>query len=78
VPNIASRVPKTATEAINNIFTPILLQAAEEGGMDNMIFRHKRLMNGIYAYKGHMTNLDIARKFGMEYKDLHLFLAARF
>lgn len=77
VPNIASRVPRTATEAINNIFTPILLQAAEEGGMEETIFLHKRLMNGVYAYKGHLTNSDIARKFNMEYKDLGLFIAAR-
>ncbi|MFC2125283.1 alanine dehydrogenase [Bacteroidota bacterium] len=78
VPNIASRVPRTATQAINNIFTPILLQAADEGGIEESIFKHNRLMKGVYAYKGHLTNADIATKFSMEHKDINLFIAARF
>jgi len=78
VPNIASRVPRTATEAINNIFTPILLQAADEGGIEENIFKHKRLMRGVYAYKGHLTNADIATKFNMVHKDINLFIAPRF
>jgi alanine dehydrogenase len=78
VPNIASRIPRTATRAINNIFTPILLQAANEGGIEESIFKHTRLMKGVYAYKGHLTNADIATKFNMEHKDINLFIAARF
>src|SRR5690606_33364695 len=33
VPNIASRVARTATYALTNIFTPILLEIGECGGM---------------------------------------------
>jgi alanine dehydrogenase len=33
---------------------------------------------GVYAYKGTITNLSIARKFNLAYKDLNLLLAARF
>ena len=78
VPNIASRVPRTATTAINNIFVPMLLQASDEGGVDGMIFNNNWFMKGVYAYNGHVTNTHIAEKFNIPYKDLNLLIAARF
>lgn len=78
VPNIASRVPRTATTAINNIFVPMLFQAADEGGIDGMIFNNNWFMKGVYAYNGHVTNTHIADKFNIPYKDLNLLIAARF
>lgn len=78
VPNIASRVARTATNAFSNIFTPILLQAAEAGGIEEMIFTHKWFMRGVYSYKGSLTNAGIAKKFNLKHKDLNLLLAARF
>lgn len=78
VPNIASRVAHTATTALSNIFTPTILRAGEEGGMEDMIFAHAWFMNGVYTYKGSVTNQHIANKFGLKYKDLSLLMAARF
>ena len=78
VPNIASRVPRTATTAINNIFVPMLLQASNEGGIDGMIFNNNWFMRGIYAYNGHLTNEHISNKFKIPYKDLNLLIAPRF
>lgn len=78
VPNIASRVARTATTAFSNIFTPILLQAADEGGFDTMIFNNKWMMKGVYAYNGHLTNEHIARKFNLSSKDLNLLITPRF
>jgi len=78
VPNIPSRVPKTASAALSNIFTPILIQIADAGGLEEMIFSFKWFMKGIYAYKGSLTNQSIANKLGMKYKNLELLLAARF
>lgn len=78
VPNIASRVAHTATTALSNIFTPTILRAADEGGIEEMIFAHKWFMKGVYTYKGSLTNETIARKFGMKHKDLGLLMAARF
>lgn len=78
VPNIASRVAYTATTALSNIFTPTILRAGEEGGIEEMIFAHKWFMNGVYTYKGSLTNEHVARKFGMKHKDLRLLMAARF
>jgi alanine dehydrogenase len=78
VPNVASRVAHTATTALSNIFTPTILRAAEEGGIEEMIFTHKWFMKGVYTYKGGLTNEHVARKFGLKYKDISLLLAARF
>ncbi len=78
VPNIPSRVPKTASGALSNIFTPMLLQIADVGGLDEMIFSFKWFLRGIYTYKGSLTNRYIANKLSMKYKDLELLMAARF
>lgn len=77
VPNVASRVANTATTALSNIFTPTILRAAEEGGVEEMIFAHKWFMKGVYAYKGSLTNESVARKFGMKFKNIELLMAAR-
>lgn len=78
VPNVASRVAHTATNALSNIFTPTILRAAEEGGVEEMIFSHKWFLKGVYTYKGGLTNEFLARKFGLKHKNIELLLAARF
>ncbi len=77
VPNVASRVANTASTALSNIFTPTILRAAEEGGVEEMIFSHKWFMKGVYTYKGTLTNESIARKFAMKFKSIELLLAIR-
>lgn len=78
VPNIASRVARTASFSFSNIFTPMLLQMADLGGAEEMIFNYKWFMKGVYAYRGSLTNAHLARKFGMAHKELQLLLAARY
>jgi alanine dehydrogenase len=77
VPNIASRVARTATTALSHIFTPYLLEIGSSGGIDEMIFNNKWFMKGVYAYKGSLTNAHIGKKFGLHHKDLALLIAAR-
>jgi alanine dehydrogenase len=78
VPNVASRVAHTATNALSNIFTPTILRAAEEGGVEEMIFSHKWFMKGVYTYKGSLTSESVARKFGLKFKNIELILAVKF
>lgn len=78
VPNIASRVSRTASVTLSNIFTPILLQMADLGGAEEMIFSYKWFMKGVYTYRGSLTNAHLARKFSMSHKELQLLLAARY
>jgi alanine dehydrogenase len=77
VPNIASRVARTATTAFSNIFTPILMQIAEAGGVDEMIYHHRWFMRGVYTYRGSLTNAAIGKKFNIKFRDLNLLMAAR-
>src|SRR5690606_2543520 len=46
VPNIASRVSRTASVTLSNIFTPILLQMADLKGAEEMIFNYTWFMKG--------------------------------
>ena len=78
VPNIASRVAHTATTALGNILTPMLLRAGELGGMEDFIFTKEWFMKGVYCFKGSVTNKNIARILNLKYKDLALFKMARF
>lgn len=77
VPNIASRVSRTATTALSNIFTPLLLQIANNGGLEDMIFNKEWLMKGVYTYKGSLTHPALAKRFDMKYKDMKLFMISR-
>ncbi len=74
VPNIPSRYAKTASLSISNIITPILLQIADSGGIEELIRQDNGLKNGIYVYHGIITNKPIADWFHLEFKDLNLFL----
>jgi alanine dehydrogenase len=78
VPNVASRVAHTATTALSNIFTPTIMRAAEEGGLEQMVFSHRWFMKGVYTYKGSLTHETVGRKFKMKHKNIELLFAARF
>jgi alanine dehydrogenase len=77
VPNIGSRVAHSATQALSNILTPMLLRAHEMGGIEEMIFNKGWFLKGVYCYKGSVTNRSIARLLNLQYKDLNLFKMAR-
>lgn len=77
VPNIASRVARTASTALSNIFTPMLLQIAKKGGVEDIIFSRDWFMKGVYAYKGFVTNPYIAKKFDLKYREMNLLMATR-
>jgi len=76
VPNIASRVAQTASMALSNIFSPMMLEMADQGGLNSMIRTHEGLRNGVYTYNGSVTNEYLAKTFDLPFKDLNLLLAA--
>jgi len=77
VPNIASRVAHTATTALSNILTPMLIRGADLGGIEDLIFTKDWFMKGVYCFKGALTNKNIARMLNLRHKDLALFKMAR-
>jgi alanine dehydrogenase len=77
VPNIASGFARTASQAISNVLMPILLEAGDEGGFEEMLWHDINLRHGIYLYKGHLTNFYISERFDLKYTDLNLLIASR-
>jgi alanine dehydrogenase len=74
VPNIPARYARTATLSISNIFTPFLLNIAEEGGFENAIRYDKSLRNGMYYYHGVLTNKTVADWFDLPFRDINLLI----
>jgi alanine dehydrogenase len=77
VPNIASRVSRTASTALSNIFTPMLLEAGEKGGIDELMWQDKAVRKGVYLHKGAVTNHYISQICKIPFKDLDLLSSAR-
>jgi alanine dehydrogenase len=76
VPNIPSRVSRTATIALSNIFAPLLLAIGESGGIKAALLDNMGLRRGIYIYNGLLTNSIIGRLFDIPSKDIDLLMAA--
>ncbi|MFO7843401.1 MAG: alanine dehydrogenase [Bacteroidales bacterium] len=76
VPNIASRVARTASIALSNVFSPLLLSIAEAGGMNKKMKDDMGLRHGVYIYNGILTNSRIGNYFGIPSKDIDLLMAA--
>lgn len=74
VPNIPSRYSRTASVSISNIFTPYLLNIAEEGGFENAVRFDRSLQKGMYFYHGILTNKSVADWFGLPYRDINLLI----
>jgi len=77
VPNMASAVSRTASRAISNVLMPIMLQCADMGGFESLIQAKGGIRNGVYMYKGCVTNAPIAKRFNFKYTDLDLLLATQ-
>lgn len=76
VPNIASRYARTASFALSNIFAPVLLQMADEGGCESLIKRKSGFRNGVYVLNGTLTKKVLGEAFKLPYKDIDLLTAA--
>jgi alanine dehydrogenase len=76
VPNIASRVARSASFALSNVFLPVLTELSDKGGIENMIRSHRGFRAGLYMYHGHVTNRGISDWFGLPYQDINLIMTA--
>lgn len=76
VPNIASRVPRTASYALTNIFSPILVDIGDMGGLMSVVWNKPGIREALYIYQGHLTNKDLATLFNIPYKDIELLVVS--
>ncbi len=77
VPNIPSGFARTASQAISNVLMPLLLETAEDGGIDNVVWYKINIRSGIYLFKGSLTNFHLSERFDLKYTDLNLLIASR-
>lgn len=76
VPNIPSRVPRTASFALSNFFTPLICDLADAGTVERFAYEQTGFRNGAYVFNGVITNSIIANTFNFGYKNIDLLMAA--
>ncbi len=74
VPNIASRISRTASFALSNIFSPVLLEMGDAGGCEGLILNDIGFRSGVYLYKGTLTSEVLGKVFDLKYKEIELLL----
>lgn len=77
VPNIPSGFARTASQAISNVLMPLLLETADDGGIDTVIWYKMNIRSGIYLFKGMLTNFHLSQRFNLKYTDLDLLVTSR-
>ena len=73
VPNIPSRVARTASFSLSNIFSSLLLDIGESGGVNQIIFNKPNIGQGAYIINGQLVNKGISEWFNLPYKPFNLF-----
>src|SRR5574338_556130 len=77
VPNIPSGFARTASQAISNVLITLLLEMADEGGFENLVWYKINIRSGIYMFKGALTNFHLSERFDLKFTDLNLLIASR-
>ncbi len=70
VPNIPSRMARTASFSLSNIFSTLLLKIANLGGVKNTIIQDDNISQGVYIINGNLTNKVIGNWYNLPYKTL--------
>ena len=73
--NLPSRVARSASIALSNIFTPLLQDLADAGSSTQYLKSNQGVRNGVYIYNGMLTNETLGQKFGIISKDLDLLIS---
>lgn len=76
VPNIASRVARTASYAISNILAEELIKMQICGSTTQYLKTNPGIRTGVYIYKGILTDEHIGINHGIFSKDIDLLLSA--
>ena len=77
VPNIPSGFARTASQSISNVLMPLMLEMADDGGFENLVWYKINIRSGIYLFKGSLTNFHLSQRFDLKYTDLNLLIASR-
>jgi len=75
VPNIPSRVARTASIALSNVFSPLIVEMGHLGGEGKHLKENPGLRKGVYIYRGILVSTTLGRRFGIPSKDIDLLMA---
>lgn len=76
VPNIASRVARTASYAMSNILSSRLLKSSELGGIEKLFYYDHTSRHGVYIYKGCLTNKHLSERFNIKHTNIDFLFSA--
>lgn len=76
MPNITARVGKTASIALSNIYTPLLLDFAGSSSTKTYLKDNKGIRNGVYVFNGLLTSSYLGELYGLPSRDIDLLMAA--
>ena len=76
VPNITARVARTSSIALSNVFTPLVSEIAESGGIKQHLKEDHGLRHGVYIYNGILTNSYLGKLYNIPSRDINLLMAA--
>ena len=74
--NMPSRVARTASIALSNILSPILISIGNSGGIKPFLKADMGVRQGVYIYNGILTSEQIGNLFNIPSKDIELLMAA--
>lgn len=72
--NISSRVARTASIALSNIFSSLTMKMANGGGVVGLAQSDRGFSSGFYMFSGRMVNAYVANLFNLSVNDIGLFL----
>jgi alanine dehydrogenase len=55
---------------------PILLRSEQYNGIYNLLTQSQGLLNGIYIFKGSLTNRYLSERFNMRYTSIELLMTS--
>jgi Alanine dehydrogenase len=76
IPNITSRVARTASIALSNVYMPLLESIADAPSIKAYLKENSGIRNGVYVFNGMLTNSYLGDVYNIPSKDIDLLMAA--
>ena len=74
VPNITSRVARTASNALSNILLPMVLNILKFNNFESCLKEFKGLKKGVYIYNGILSNKNVSIWYDLDYENINSLL----
>jgi alanine dehydrogenase len=75
VPNIMATTPQTTSSVISRFIADTLQKMRDDGGIENFLTLDPAWLNGVYTYKGYITNANINKIHDLPFKEINLLMA---